>query len=35
MTNQKKHPPAHHPLPPPKEGNRREIKGELLDIIPP
>jgi len=28
-------PPAYHPLPPPKEGNRRGIKGELSDIIPP
>jgi len=40
MTNKKKHPPAlyhpaNHPLPPPKEGNRRGIKGEFSGIIPP
>jgi len=33
MTNKRNIPlpttPAHHPLPPPKEGNRRGIKGEL------
>jgi len=29
---QKRHPPAHHPLPPPKEGNRKGIKGELFYI---
>ena len=37
-TNDKQKPfttPAHHPLPPPKEGNRRGITGELSGIIPP